>query len=61
VKSIATDCVEIRGPGYPALQLAVQITRWKLIAKLEVWPEPGEDLPLEVRHARDRELLRAAA
>lgn len=58
-RSLAQECVEIRGPGYPALLLAIRITRWKRIANLEIWPDPDEVLPLEVRHARDRE-LRAA-
>jgi hypothetical protein len=47
------------GNPYRALHLAVRITRYRMIAALEIFPDWNEPLPLAVRETRDRE-LRAA-
>lgn len=51
--------LDITGDPIEALQLAIQITRWKMIANLEIWPDSDEPLPAGVRHARDRALVAA--
>lgn len=62
VREFHHRCLTIAGGNpYQALAIAIRITRWQMIANLELWPEWDEPLPLEVRHARDEQLARYAA
>jgi len=60
--SIAGRCLDAaNGDGTKALLMAVRITRWRMIAHLQLLPEPDEPLPVEVRHERNRKLAQLAA